>query len=323
MKKNSIPFLGKFFDVAEKARAEENSKTPFEKDVKITSNVVYKTVNDENLYIDIYEPSVNHSNPLPAVLVIPGGGWMVKNRTRRKGYASLLAYLGVKVFVIDYRVTPYVRFPENLKDVIDALNYISDRKDEFNIDVNNVVITGDSAGGHLTACLACVCTTPGYADKLNLYKPSVTPVGCMFISGSFSLDAMNGRIPCTHFLLSRHFSGFRTKTGFKKWALHNEAHPWNCITENFPPSFNSGGKTDVFCKGDAVTMANKLSEKNVKNKVFVGTSRHCDHCYIYRLPYLWARQDMYKLLAWYAELEQTLNVDMSEQLEKEAEFLMH
>ena len=323
MKNGRLPFMGKMFDIVEKAREEVNSKTPYEKDVQITSDVIYKSIDGENLYMDIYEPIVKPTKPLPVVFIIPGGGWMVKNRKRRKGYATLLAYLGAKVFVADYRVTPYVRFPENVHDLIDALDYISDKKDEFNVDVNNVVLTGDSAGGHLATCLACVCTTPGYADKLNLYKPSITPVGCIFISGSFSLDAMNGRIPCTHTFISRHFSGYRTKTGFKKWSLHNEAHPWNCITENFPASYNSGGKADVFCTGDAVTMSKKLSEKNVSNRCYVGSTRHCDHCYIFRLPYLWARQDMYKLLTWYAELEKGLNVDMSAQLEKEAEFLMH
>ena len=64
---------------------------------------------------------------------IPGGGWVIHNRHRRDGYARLYAALGAVVAVIDHRLCPRVLFPEDLKDCIDAYNFLADNAERFGI----------------------------------------------------------------------------------------------------------------------------------------------------------------------------------------------
>ena len=315
-----IPFMGKMFDVVEAARADVNEKTPFIKDVDIERDVVYKSINGQNLVMDIYKPKNKPEGLSPAVFIIPGGGWLIHNIKRRGGYASLFTALGATVFIADYRVSPNVRFPEHLWDVVDAFDFVYDNAAKYGIDVNNVVITGDSAGGQLAACLACCSTTPGYAQKVGVPVPKITPAGCIFVSGAFSFETMC-RIPVAHTLIAKPFSGFRTKKAFKNWEFYKEANPMKCITENFPVSYNSGGKYDLFCLGDAKRMSDVLTGKAVKNEYFVGTGSRDDHCYILRSPYLFARRDMLKLIKWYVSLEKEKGVDMSVPMVKMEEYL--
>lgn len=309
-KKERLPFMGKMFDIVEKSRAEINANTPFIKETNVTKNVVYKKIEGKDLVMDVYEPKNAEENS-PAVMIIPGGGWMVNNRERRGGYASLFTSLGAKVFVVEYRLTPSIKFPENVKDLVDAIDFIYENREKYGIDVSKFVVTGDSAGGHLTACLACCATTSGYAEKLGTRVPKILPAGCIFISASFSFKTMC-KIPVSYTFIVKKFSGLATKTAFRKWKFYNEAYPWNCVTENFPKSYNSGGSMDIFCKGDAKTMADKLTEKGVENEYYIGKDRRDDHCYVLRNPYLFARRDMLKIMLWYKRLLENLSYDFGD-----------
>ncbi|MGN0768205.1 MAG: alpha/beta hydrolase [Christensenellales bacterium] len=313
-RKERMPFMGKMFDIVEKSRADINAKTPFIKDTDVTKNVVYKEIDGKKLVMDIYVPKNAEETNAPAVMIIPGGGWMVNNRERRGGYASLYASLGAKVFVVEYRLTPGITFPENLKDLVDATDFIYENREKYGIDVDKFVVTGDSAGGHLAACLACAATTPGYAEKLGTRIPKIKPAGCIFISASFSFKTMC-RIPVSYTFIVKNFCGLSTKTAFRKWKYYNESYPWNCITENFPKSYNSGGKSDPFCTGDAKRMADKLTEKGVENEYYIGKGIHADHCYVLRNPYLFARKDMLKIMTWYKKLLESLSYDFGDKFD--------
>ena len=69
------PMMADIFDVAEEDRAEPNSRTPFSAEIKVVKNVVYKTVNGEELVMDLYFPK-DQMHKAPVVMDIPGGGWM-------------------------------------------------------------------------------------------------------------------------------------------------------------------------------------------------------------------------------------------------------
>lgn len=86
--------------------------------------------------------------PLPAVLVLPGGGFT--NRAAHEGepIAKWLNTLGISAFVVDYRVAPY-RYPAMLGDVQRAVRYVRHRAAEWNVDPRRLGVIGFSAGGHL------------------------------------------------------------------------------------------------------------------------------------------------------------------------------
>lgn len=76
------PIMADIFDFFEEARAVPNGRTPFNDEIKIEKDIVYKTIDGKQLLMDIYYPSHPIEGKAPCVMDIPGGGWMIHNRLR-------------------------------------------------------------------------------------------------------------------------------------------------------------------------------------------------------------------------------------------------
>ncbi len=74
---------------------------------------------------------------------------------------------GVPVFSIDYRLAPKWQFPAALNDIWQAYYYLIERGC-LELGINGgrppkkIVVTGDSAGGNLTAALTILAISRGY-----------------------------------------------------------------------------------------------------------------------------------------------------------------
>ena len=305
------PLIARSFEFTERTRAIQNGRTPFNEEVEVISDVVYKTIDGEDLMLDIYLPSTKVEGRCPVVFEIPGGGWMLQNRKRRAGYARLYATMGAVVFVISHRVSPQVFFPEHLIDVIDAYNFMCSKADEYNLDLDKIFVTGDSSGGHLGACLGIASTDETYVEKLGLPTPMARPQRHIFISGAFSFEVMY-RVPFSHYVTVRYFCGKRRKKEFRNWDLYKYTSPQLCLNENFPITYNSGGMLDFLCAGEARRMSKSLDAVGVRNNFYVGKNLfNSGHCYVKRIPFAPARRDMLKIMKWFNDEALILGTDVS------------
>jgi acetyl esterase/lipase len=128
-------------------------KTPKEK-VLVERNVEYRRVAGKRLRLDVYRPA-SAGTRRPVVLQIHGGAWVIGDK-REQG-VPLLRHLvshGWVGFNVNYRLSPGATYPDPLVDLKAALAWIRARADEYGIDPDFVVVTGGSAGGHLTAMMA-------------------------------------------------------------------------------------------------------------------------------------------------------------------------
>lgn len=315
------PFMAGVFDVVEEARAVPNGRTPFNDEIKVEKDVVYKTVDGKNLCMDIYFPSHTVGEKSPVVMDIPGGGWMIHNRNRRDGYARCFAAMGAVVAVIDHRLCPEVFFPKDLEDCVDAYNFLCDHEDEYKIDKNNITLTGDSSGGHLAACMGCLSSSEEYRQKLALPKLKTKVANIITVSGAFSFEVMY-RIPCTHLFIVRYFSGTKSRKAFRNWEFYKESDPYNYLNADFPESYNNGGATDPLCFGEAKRMAKALDKVGVKNEYRVGKNPfNSAHCYVLRFPFAPARKDALALYAWYGKKQAEKGVDLSKGFARVEKFM--
>lgn len=310
-------FMAKVFELFEEPVAEGNSRTPYAPFIKIEKDVVYKTIDGEDLVMDIYFPMEESDKPRPVVLVIPGGGWVIHNRYRRDGYARGFATIGAVVAVIDHRLGPKVFFPENLKDCIDAYNFLVDNASKYNLDVNNITVTGDSSGGHMTACLGCASSSAEYVKKLGLPELKSKPQNLIMVSGAFSMKVMH-RIPLTHTLMVRYATGTLSRSEFKKWKYFKEIDPYNYLNPDYPESYNNGGNIDLLCLGEAKRMGEKMTAAGIKNEYKVGKGFHD---YVMNFPQKASRKDMMLLYGWYVKKNAERGVDLSKGWEKQKYFL--
>ncbi|HEY4378947.1 MAG TPA: alpha/beta hydrolase [Acidobacteriaceae bacterium] len=100
-----------------------------------------------------------------AVIVLPGGGYVhVVNEKEGAVEAKWLAARGVAAFVLQYRLSPWYKYPAPMLDGARAMRYVRAHAAEFGIDPNRIGVWGFSAGGHLAGYLA---TEPFKFEKTN------------------------------------------------------------------------------------------------------------------------------------------------------------
>ncbi len=116
---------------------------------RVSNDIVYHRATNYDLKLDIYVPT-GAKSALPAVMYFHGGGWT----TRSKEYMvlNILPYLemGWVVINVGYRLAGIANAPAAVEDGRCALRWVIRNAEPFMIDPSRIVITGHSAGGHLS-----------------------------------------------------------------------------------------------------------------------------------------------------------------------------
>ncbi|BGP43966.1 hypothetical protein JCM10450v2_008181 [Rhodotorula kratochvilovae] len=85
------------------------------------------------------------------ILAIHGGAHVrLSPRTHRGLHVLLSEATKCRVFAIDYRLSPEVRYPASLLDAVNAYFYLTE---ELRIPAHQIIVEGDSAGGNLALAL--------------------------------------------------------------------------------------------------------------------------------------------------------------------------
>lgn len=89
-------------------------------------------------------------NP-PVILWIHGGGWKDLNRK----WCLVMPQLtrGYAICSVDYRYSDEDIFPAQMLDLKDALLFVKENGEKYGYDGSKVILSGDSAGGHLCSLL--------------------------------------------------------------------------------------------------------------------------------------------------------------------------
>lgn len=103
----------------------------------------------------LYRPK-GVSRPLPLLIYLHGGGWVIGSVASCSAYCGALAAKGVAVLAVDYPLAPEHPFPQALDMVCAVYWDVHARPERFGCDPARIAIGGDSAGGNLalTAALA-------------------------------------------------------------------------------------------------------------------------------------------------------------------------
>ncbi len=116
-------------------------------------DITYARPGGRDLRMDAFIPT--GSGPFPAILIAHGGGWEAGDKvTYVSPVFGPLARAGFAWFSIDYRLTPYVRNPEQLDDLRTAIRYVRSHAARFHIDPHRLAILGESASGQMVAQVA-------------------------------------------------------------------------------------------------------------------------------------------------------------------------
>jgi len=216
----------------------------------------------EVLTADIYVPEAR--GPLPAVLVVHGGGWE-RGRTRSdmNEIAGQLAERGFVAVNISYRFAPAYQFPAQLHDLQQAMRWIHANADTYKIDADRIGGFGYSAGAHLITLLAMI------SDGDELDKPHG--------GKNTRLDAVvGGGTPSDlrKFDSGRLVRQFLGGTREDIPATYKRASPVAHITPDDPPTFLYHGGWDQLVPVDhAEDMYQALQQAGIESQLYINHGR--------------------------------------------------
>ena len=93
--------------------------------------------------------------PLPAIIYYPGGGWVLNSLDVYEQVCRSLANKAQAIVIaVNYQKSPEHPFPIPFDDCYATLIWVRDHADQLGIDINQIGVAGDSAGGNLASAVA-------------------------------------------------------------------------------------------------------------------------------------------------------------------------
>lgn len=124
--------------------------------VKSTLDIRYfKGANKYHLF-NMYYPENSDTKKLPLMIDIHGGGWIYGDKDLNRFHNAYYASKGFCVLSMSYRLLLRTNLKGIVKDLFHFFNYIEKNKDKLNISFDNVLLCGDSAGGHLALLINAI-----------------------------------------------------------------------------------------------------------------------------------------------------------------------
>ena len=119
--------------------------------IKRISRIAYAP-DGERTTLDIVHPIERPTAPMPVLIHIHGGAWVLGKRNQQaKPLLNHLARNGWLCLDMNYRLAPKHRFPAMLTDVLRAIVWAKANVARYGGDPARIALTGGSAGGHLTS----------------------------------------------------------------------------------------------------------------------------------------------------------------------------
>lgn len=203
--------------------------------------------------------SINH----PTLIFFHGGGWMGgKKETQTPNFIPYLQ-AGWNVVNVEYRLGENTA-PNAVDDAMCAIAWVAENADAYNIDLQNIVLTGGSAGGHLALITGLLNAIPGShpchaGSKLDI-KAVVNWFGITDIAKVEQYLRTN--------LPEDNYAGTWIDGAEKTDSISALYSPVHRVTPQAPPIITLHGALDGIVPYEQATTFHKLlDEAGVKNEL--------------------------------------------------------
>lgn len=165
----------------------------------------YQTRSEDCLTLNVVTPEEPATQPLPVMVFIHGGGYILGSSATPIYDGAALARRGCVYVSVNYRLgalgcldlsslsTPQITLDSNvyLRDLVLALRWVHDNIAEFGGDPGNVTIFGESAGAHITATLLAVPAAKGLFARAISESPAAGMVRSREVAAEFAARFAN------------------------------------------------------------------------------------------------------------------------------------
>jgi acetyl esterase/lipase len=132
--------------------------------------LTYQQSDKKDYKLDFYSSTIEGKKP--CVIVVHGGSWSSGDSQQLPELNSYLANKGYHVASINYHLAPDYLSPRPVEDVRLAIDYLKINAEKLNIDTNNFVLIGRSAGAQIALMAAYTLDDKSIKGVVDLYGPA-------------------------------------------------------------------------------------------------------------------------------------------------------
>ena len=127
---------------------------------QVFPNLTYLVASNYEAKLDVYKRR-DATAPQPTLIFIHGGGWV--GGTKEQSVMSIMPWLemGWNVVNVEYRLARVALAPAAVEDCLCALRWVTAQAKTYNIDTSRLVVSGESAGGHLSLTTGLIPESAG------------------------------------------------------------------------------------------------------------------------------------------------------------------
>lgn len=259
----SEKILSAFWGMTEKGDMKRLQRQTPPAGITCVCDIAYLSDGQKSHLMDVYYPE-NITEDLPVIIDIHGGGWMYGYKEINKHYNMYLASRGFVIFSLNYTLAPQANYKQQLRECFTAFHFIKENGANYPCDMNNVFLTGDSAGGHLAALCCEVFGNEKLAEIFNVSLPAFQIRAAAFTCGAFAMPNLLTKIKVP---LATAYARYIFGEDLLNKSMHKYCNATELLSEcKMPPIYLSSSKQDFigsetkkFCKkADELGIAYKL-----------------------------------------------------------------
>jgi acetyl esterase/lipase len=136
-------------------------------DFQIQANIRY-SLHPETV-LDIVQARAPALKNRPGVIVIHGGGWVEGDKeSMLQKFCLPFVEHGFVVANVEYRLAQVAKAPAAVNDVLEAAKWLRDRAADYKVDPNQIIVTGNSAGGQLAMMVGMAPESAGLGPSIKV-----------------------------------------------------------------------------------------------------------------------------------------------------------
>lgn len=267
------------FDIDDNVKSFITNKYKSSNTIHELNDVVYYPAEADICNLDLFMPELVADVKLPVIVNVHGGGWVTGDKRWRVAQGKIFADMGTCVINLNYGLSPKYKFHQSLRHIFLAMRWLQDNAEEYKLDLDNVFIMGDSAGGQIACQVSATLHNKEFLARLGVEPVGFRIKGALLNCGAFDFDELYKNPMATDII--------RDMTG-KELDLIDEYEykdmlytiPW--VDEDFPQKvFVTYGKNDVFVGKHHLALLKRLDELGKQYVTYCGNfpGLHCFHLF--------------------------------------------
>ena len=234
---------------------------------KVKKDISYGTDKEQTMDIYLLSDVKKLKDKNYTIVFLHGGGYYVSDKSREERYIQPYLKKGLNVVNMNYRLKRGI--PVATEDLTYALNFLKANNATYSLNLGRVILTGFSAGAHISSMVAVTANDPTYSNKL---ADGIKIAGVINFSGPVDgLDVVEKVFMNNEVSIMKEI-GNSLFTATAEYAPKNFIRKYEPITyfdKNDPPFFIwHGGKDDQVPPETFEKFVALLNQNKQKNEVF-------------------------------------------------------